>query len=437
MSPGRQPLEVDITIDNSDGFHSVPGSQSDSLPRDAGLVFDLIPASYGHREAFSVQGMDGKAGLFPASEVYKATIPLERHELFEKVQQCRLAWQRSVVDAWEIVNNERRFPFQREWNLKERPELLAKAAPNLAAAGDRLFKSIFRHEDPDLDKIADRLERASRKGSLVLSCHSEDLFIPWGMIYTHPDGEGLKVDGSNWKPKGFWGSRHMLEHNTLRYRGRPAIRPKAGQVQVGLNVDVKLDEDFEAPVVSPMISFFMGTPMTEPIIRKTKPDLCIALNDANYADQIVYFCCHSVVSGTAGQPNFGQASINLSERPPEEITVEDIRYWLSDRTLGSTPLIFMNSCQGGQMASLFYKSFAAVFLDKRANCVVGPQTDVPGVFAAEYAKQFFTRFFGEKQRVGEIVRDLAWQLLDTYKNPLGLIYSLYRGIDTYFDPLGS
>lgn len=438
MSSGMEPLKVDITIDNSDSFHSVPGSQSDSLPRDVGLVFDLIPRSYGHSEVFNVQGLDGKAGLFPASELYKAKIPLGHHELFAKVQQCRQAWQQSVVEAWEIGNNARRFPFRREWNLKERPELLARVAPNLAVAGDRLFKSIFRHEDPDLDDIANRLERASREGPLVFTCHSDDFFIPWGMIYTSPDGGDLKVDGSNWKPEGFWGSRHMLEHNTLRCRRSPAnIQPKAGQVQVGLNVDVKLDEEFEAPVVSPMISFFEGMPTTTPLIRRTKADLRTALNDAQYADQIVYFCCHGVVSATTGQGNFGQASISLSERPPDEISVEDIGYWLRTRTLGSRPLIFMNSCQGGQMASLFYKSFAAMFLDKRANCVVGPQTDVPSVFAAEYAKQFFTRFFGEEQRVGEIVRDLAWKFLDIYKNPLGLIYSLYQGIDTYFDPLGS
>lgn len=437
MSRGRRPLQVNITIDNSDGFNSVSGSQRNNLQRDAGLAFDLTRDSDRNKEAFIVQGMAGKGNLYPSSERYKAKIPLERTELFVKVEKCRKAWQQAVVDAWEIVEYKRRFPFQSEWNLQKRPELLSKAAPTLASEGYRLFKGIFQHEDPALDEIANRLERASRDRSLVLTIHSEEFFIPWGMIYTPPDGEDLKVDGSNWKPEGFWGSRHILEHNTGRHGLRPDIRPKAGQVRVGLNVDDKLDEELKAPVVSSVISFFEGMPTIKPLIRKTKADLRTALNDAQYADQIVYFCCHGVVSGTTNAPNFGEASIALSDRPQEEVSVDDIHDWLSNRTLDSTPLIFMNSCQGGQMASLFYKSFAAEFLDKRANCVVGPQTDVPGVFAAEYAKQFFTRFFGGNRRVGMIVRDLAWEFLDTYKNPLGLIYSLYRGVDTYFDPSGS
>lgn len=386
-------------------------------------------------EAFTVWGMGGN--LFPLPNLYRAKIALKREELFVKVNRCRSEWQRWVVEADEIVKKKRLYPFQRQWDLSRRTDLLSNAGPKLAVAGHRLFQEIFRQRDGDLNAIAEKLEKASVDRRLVLTLHSNDFFIPWGMLYTHPDGGNLKADGSNWNPKGFWGARHILEHNTDRQDLRTVIQPVAKRLHVGLNVDIGLDNELPVAVVQPVVSFFQGIRTAACSIRTTKAELRDALTDPRYNEQIVYFCCHGVVTGVENAPNFGESTIALSDRPREDITVGDIEYWLKNRALESNPVIFINTCQGGQMASLFYRSFAAEFLRRQANCVIGAQVDVPAVFAAEYAQRFFAEFLKGKRRVGELVRDLAWQFLDTYKNPVGLIYSLYSGADTYFDAGGS
>ena len=126
-----------------------------------------------------------------------------------------------------------------------------------------------------------------------------------------------------------------------------------------------------------------------------------------------------------------QASMELSDGCRFEVS--DIRQWLGRRTLDSHPLVFLNSCQGGQMESLFYHSFAAELLVRKATCVVGAQIDVPLALAPEYARRFFARFLKGYEHVGAIVRDLAAEFLNRYHNPLGLIFSSYRGLDTYFE----
>jgi len=66
-------------------------------------------------------------------------------------------------------------------------------------------------------------------------------------------------------------------------------------------------------------------------------------------------------------------------------------------------------------------------------CVVGPQIEVPAVFAGEFGKRFFECFIAQTTPpplVGGVLRNLAremWQV----RNPFGLVYSLYAGADCH------
>jgi len=68
------------------------------------------------------------------------------------------------------------------------------------------------------------------------------------------------------------------------------------------------------------------------------------------------------------------------------------------------------------------------------NCLIGPQVDVPPLFAYEYAHRFFKEFLQHGTRIGDIVRNLARDLADGCENPLGIAISLYRGLDTHLAP---
>ena len=69
--------------------------------------------------------------------------------------------------------------------------------------------------------------------------------------------------------------------------------------------------------------------------------------------------------------------------------------------------------------------------------MIGTQITIPAVFAQEYAERFFEEFLREpleneeNVRVGPLMRNLARKFIDDYNNPLGLVYSLYKGADCF------
>jgi hypothetical protein len=97
--------------------------------------------------------------------------------------------------------------------------------------------------------------------------------------------------------------------------------------------------------------------------------------------------------------------------------------------------VFVNACQGGQMTTMFYETLATELLRRNAVALVGTQIDIPAVFAAEYAISLFTRFFKSDAmapvRLGPLLRSLSRDMIDNFANPLGLVYSLYRGMDCH------
>lgn len=409
----------------------------ETLGRDGMIKFEGIPGGHEKKEKF-------KATIIPVGSVfsthfspptlYEEKIHLSSTDIYGIVNSCREEWMRWIIDYSEKMSKKRIYPFRQQWNLNNRDDLLAKVGPRLASAGRDLFNQIFRnHGNDNLEIIANKLKKASTETELILTIHSDDFFIPWNMIYTSPNGEELERDGSNWTPEGFWGYRHIIEHNTQKQYLPYIMKAESGEFNVGINVDTNLDNEFEVPITRPLISFFKQHHILSTTVRETKSDLGDALWDENFQDQIMLFCCHGKVTGSVAAPNFGEATLSLSDRPPDPIKVSNIQSWMGKRKFNSNPLIFMNACQGGQTSSLLYKSFVPEFLDRNANCVIGAQTDLPTVFAKEYAMRFFSQYFSGNLRVGEILRSLT-RYFFKHNNPLGLVYSLYKGADTYFVP---
>ena len=135
-----------------------------------------------------------------------------------------------------------------------------------------------------------------------------------------------------------------------------------------------------------------------------------------------------------------ESHIVLTDRPKSKrdkahwITPSEIHSWLGFKNFSYCPLVFLNICDGGQFApTRIYKDFGPTFLGHGACSVIGPLIDIPAIFAGEFASRFFEEFFrgGQDASVGEILYKLRYQFFNDYKNPLGMVYSLYRGADIY------
>jgi hypothetical protein len=119
----------------------------------------------------------------------------------------------------------------------------------------------------------------------------------------------------------------------------------------------------------------------------------------------------------------------------QQITCKDLADWLRNRELHSHPFVLINACQGGQMRTLFYQTVAAELLRRKAACLIGSQIDMPAIVASEFAQRFFSMWLKTGTKAGPIMRDVASDLLTHFRNPLGLAYSMYRGIDCLLTPI--
>ena len=430
-------LTLTPAVSNSSGLRSVPGPRAGNLRRDAGLRIRL----------------DGKefwlllyGDLIPTpGDSWDARLPLTCDDILNASQTCYRAWQKAIVElAAPVVTRhgttENRFPFQDAWDYISRPEFKQQAGERMAVAGAKLFFQLFEQpaqQVPELQRIVDRLREASRtKDPLVLTIISNEFFAPWPMLYVHPNvAEALAPDGRNFQWEGFWGYRHIVEHNPESVDVQVRLGPGNGaQLTFSANIDKRIDAQFGCQCIQSQVSFFEQQAHLARVLRTTKSELRDAFSGTNFADHILYFCCHSVSSVQAdGRVNPWEVQIALSDA--EEITVSDINFWLGKRVFLRQPFVFINACQAGQFSTRFYGTLAAEFLRRKAVGFIAPLIDMPVVFAAEYCVRFFRRLFGgtadQPQRIGPLVRDLAREFVNKENNPLGLVYALYRGTDCF------
>jgi hypothetical protein len=432
---------LEKTFDNVSSLMSVEGLHESNLTRDVAL---RIRESDGKFLFFA----SGNGDFFPTTRSWDADCPLNATDVFQYVDSCRRTWQETLVDgikAFEVRLNpnfggqENYYFFQREWDYSQQPDVLRQRAGKLAKAGEKLFYLLFEdtNHPQDLLDLGAELKRASREKELVVTITSNCFFVPWGMLYVHPDTHmPLEADGSNFDWKGFWGYRHIVEHNTERFvlKNELLLNGASHKLKFSANVDEGIDTSLDVECVQPLIEFFKGHPLLDPTVQKTKDELGAALDNDNFSDNVLFFCCHGRGSQVGNQTSLELPALKLTD--PDLIYATDLNFWRRRRNgiLPSHPLVFINACQGGQMTNLFYRDVAAEFLKQQAVGLVGTQIDIPAIFACVYAKRFFHKLLDNRNnpmRVGPLMRELTREFIDTYNNPLGLAYSLYHGADCF------
>ncbi|WP_225732348.1 MULTISPECIES: hypothetical protein [unclassified Nocardia] len=392
---------------------------------------NIAPGEYLVRlwgSAFPEQGAGG----------YLGRIKMNSFEADALIEDLRSEWKSLVLDHREVQEPDRTsvFPFSHQWDQSRRPELLQGLAYKLVDIGFVTYRTLFRGEDKGLQRLRAALDRALRCGQQVISVESESLIVPWGMLYTPPDVRHDPPTEDHWSYEGFWGYRHLIEHTFSHVAGfdsRIAV-PAAG-LTVGLCADPRIDIDFTRAsfgvskgVYVDLISELFRAHGATVVIRTRKSELERAFHDAMLSDQIVFFCCHGLAAGPAGPTSKPYFELDHNER----IRGRDVETWLETGSLATRPFVFFGACNGGRLASTFYSTVGRALLrDGGARCLIGPQLDLPPVLAVSYARLLFAEFLVSETKLGDIVWRLSCELINKYNNPLGLMFSLYRGIDIH------
>jgi hypothetical protein len=439
----RTKLQLEPLVSNSAGLAAIPGVNEDNLERDGGfqIRYDSVATEAGTYQ------INAYGNLFQPPRTWGTQIPLSHNDLFAHVEDCRNVWQQVVIQysqkkrGW--VNDTERFPFQEQWDFSKQGAVVEILGRRLALAGEKLFYLIFENnQDPILRAIAQIMRQVTIQREGVFTITSNSFFVPWGMIYTHPQADTpLSSDGMNFRWEGFWGYRHIIEHNTEFIELETGITAESQLIPASLNIDERIDVNLQVKCIAEQRAFFQELEQQKIVVRKERrerAELQQALEADDFADRILYFYCHGSGAYNANGPNLQPANITLTDGEP--ITGPDITFWLrKNQDFKLHPLVFINACQGGHMTTLFYQTLAAEFLKRKAVGLIGCQVDIPAQFATEYAKRLLSEFLNSSQspnkkvRLGPLMRDLTRTFIDQYHNPLGLVYSIYRGADCYID----
>ena len=364
---------------------------------------------------------DGSA----APPVYLAITP-------EGLAQEVDALQKALMEVVRTLDSDGREVFQAAVQISKEHE--HAALRTMAHAGARLFREIFFGDSsgPGSQNLGAYLRSAANDTNSILTLQvvNNEAPIPWALLYV-----GDVHDGARLKWDKFLGLRHLIEQLPLAELGpkRTKSVPSTPQLTVGLNVNLNVDKRLTSEVAEHQAHWsemVKQRTRLEIITRNSSADVLEALANKKNADQIVYFYCHATSKGVDGDT--GNAAITME--PNGRMTLEDLKRNAGRNiTLAGHPLVFINACESADLTPLFYTGFVPYFMGKGARGVIGTQCKTPALLAIKCGELFFDRLL-DGRPVGQSMLETRRELLDVYRNPLGLLYAVHCDVDTLIVP---
>lgn len=434
---------AEILTDATVGWTAAP-PQAGAALKD-GLTLSFEAASL-HRTANTagMVGMVGMAGIevmlrvipgpqlqarLPESMDLLVPLAISKAKLAGAVAECQGEWWREVVERHSLL---RHYPYhEKSFRPVSDSVFNSEVLPRLAKAGSGLFAAIFRPGEPRF-RATKALGGVLRdlllqERDLRILVRSDDFFAPWNFMYV-----------GDWKlPKveHFLGFRHLVEHDAEAALAFDPVMPSFSELAFHFNEDIDLNPKTGAHAAGQK---FLALLQQFGIARHQRNDkqTFLAALEKEADESVFYFLCH----GTAGddlRPNSDATRLFLTQPQgggPEAISPSDLLLAFDNRgPLRGQPLVFINACRALKSGSIYFDGFASHFLNNDARCVLGPEIEMPVVFARDFAQRFFEEFFraGPLKSVGQVLLDLRRDFFAQGLNPLGLAYSLYRGSDVY------
>jgi hypothetical protein len=137
-------------------------------------------------------------------------------------------------------------------------------------------------------------------------------------------------------------------------------------------------------------------------------------------DQIQHFACHCYLDEA------NELTIRLGLQTTScEISYQDLRKnFQGSRPERTLPLLFMNACGTAVVPPETNASFPRLFLGNGNRGFIGTHTLVPDSFAARFSRVFYEHLL-QGSSVAAALWRARWRMLHRYKNPLGILYTLY------------
>ncbi|MEU7488059.1 CHAT domain-containing protein [Streptomyces sp. NPDC042319] len=422
-----QNLTVAIRHNPSLDYTTLPRQQSDPVnPCHPKAPLDL---NVGLRR-------DGTDGLFmyafrpgersPRTTTHHARLTVSARTVLAKAARLRSVWrdrlvhyQPSAGTADGLIGG---YPFAESTDLSHHAVTSATLTTELAEEGHYLLECLLEGTDLDLCAFRDFLTGTLRDEEGLRASFDSDLYLPWPMLAV-----GTVDPAAPWSA--FLGHRHQIEQtgagasyyqtidNRLARRALPVT---------SLNTDSTLEFVGRAPEVRKLLE-----ERSRLTVRTESGPLFEALSGAVVDEDLMYFWCHGhFVENGSPYPHL---AVQLSDdrRIDADSVLIKRRRFKAAADAQFRPFVVLNACHSGQAADgpeLEHLGKALIRLG--ADGVLGPQIEIPQIFATEYAYAFLDLYLSGEYTAGEITQRLVRHFVKEFHNPLALTYSLHCGIDS-------
>ncbi|MFF3329135.1 CHAT domain-containing protein [Streptomyces sp. NPDC002888] len=346
--------------------------------------------------------------------------------------RLRRLWKDEFIDVRRLDAEGRPAPGRASLPYATRVDLtgepqdeLLDALTELATYGSQLlFDVLLGGEGEQVKLFRGLLIEVLRVGAPLRVRFDSDLFVPWPMLCLPPDAtDEPGVDGVF---RRFLGHRHQIEQTGGYYAGIADGReqPPPAVPAVSLNHDTGIDVRGRTRAADVAALLAREGVLAE---RTTRRELERALRDTTLDEQLMYFWCHGHFQGAEPEPPALVVKLT-DQRPIDAYTVKAHR---PDRgeCAPFRPFVLLNACYAGLPGNADLAYLGHALIETGARGVLGPQIEMPQVFAAEYALEFLTRYLPGTGTAGEVAHAVARHFADELHNPLGFGYALHCGMD--------
>ncbi|MEV6393680.1 CHAT domain-containing protein [Streptomyces sp. NPDC051907] len=359
----------------------------------------------------------------PRTRLHRAQLEITETAVLRAAARLRSVWRDLLVrhqftDADGMSDGT--FPFADAADLTPISALSRRLTEELAEEGRDLLDSLLDGNSLELRSFRSFLTDTLAGDLPLRVSFDSDVYLPWPMLAVEPAGCEKDV----WNT--FLGHRHQVEQTGSSYQMVQGPGVAHALPVASLNTDSTLETVARAPEVRKLLE-----ERSHLTVHTESATFLDALSGAVFDEDVMYFWCHGhFVENGSASPHL---AVRLSD--DRQIDAELVRRrrrrfrGLYDARF--RPFVLLNACHSGQAAAApELDHLGKALIDLGADGVLGPQIEIPQVFATEYAYAFLDLYLAGGSTAGEISQALVRRFAREFHNPLALTYSLHCGIDS-------
>lgn len=242
-----------------------------------------------------------------------------------------------------------------------------------------------------------------------------------------PHDNGLNHRQNIICPFGFWGFKHILEHQPSWPDEQVAaikLSDEKPDVAVGLSLQLDKPKDHVQELKARLSNRASIT------VADSKEDILKMLSTSDL--EFVYLFCHGTRNKKPGE-DVWLPCLTVGEGEP--LTVADLMNWsdsLPDNHWMTSPLVFINGCHTAELSPEALADFVNEFIDAKAGGVIGTEVSLGQDLASEAALLFFSHLLDNGGNVGFAMRRMRWDFLSK-GNLMGVAYTPYCSADLHLE----